>query len=71
MSVALEASVIRVLSADGTHTVGAGFLVAPGLAVTCAHVVEAAGGGAGDTVHIADYRGEQHAPAQIFDIGIA
>jgi len=39
----LEHSVIRVLDAHGTTTVGTGFVVADHLAVTCAHVVQAAG----------------------------
>jgi signal transduction protein with GAF and PtsI domain len=38
----IASSVIRILKPNG-ETVGAGFLVAPNLAVTCAHVVEIAG----------------------------
>jgi S1-C subfamily serine protease len=48
----LERSVIRILDPEGA-TIGAGFVVADGLAVTCAHVVEAAGAGSGGTITIA------------------
>lgn len=42
MSISIEASILRVLNPDG-EIVGTGFLVAAGLAVTCAHVVKDAG----------------------------
>ncbi|MGW8362582.1 nSTAND1 domain-containing NTPase [Streptomyces wedmorensis] len=45
----LLAAVARILGPDGA-VAGAGFLVAEGVVVTCAHVVEAAGGGLGGTV---------------------
>ena len=42
MSISIEASILRVLNPDG-EIVGTGFLVAAGLAITCAHVVKDAG----------------------------
>ncbi|MCT9139062.1 nSTAND1 domain-containing NTPase [Streptomyces violarus] len=45
----LPPAVARILGPDGA-VAGAGFLVAEGVVVTCAHVVEAAGGGPGATV---------------------
>ncbi|MFI7295562.1 trypsin-like peptidase domain-containing protein, partial [Streptomyces sp. NPDC050121] len=42
----LLTAVARILGPDGS-VAGAGFLVAQGIVVTCAHVVEAAGGGPG------------------------
>ncbi|MFH8799416.1 trypsin-like peptidase domain-containing protein [Streptomyces sp. NPDC017936] len=45
----LPPAVARILGPDGA-VAGAGFLVAEGILVTCAHVVEAAGGGPGRTV---------------------
>ncbi len=47
----LETSTLRILNPNG-KTVGTGFLVAPNLAVTCAHVVVAAGAIDGDTVQV-------------------
>ena len=47
----LETSTLRILNSTG-KTVGTGFLVAPNLAVTCAHVVVAADAIDGDTVQV-------------------
>jgi hypothetical protein len=49
---ALEANILRVLDAQG-ETVGAGFVVSANLAVTCAHVVEDAGGAPGEALRVA------------------
>ncbi|WAZ21913.1 trypsin-like peptidase domain-containing protein [Streptomyces cinnabarinus] len=54
----LPMSVAQILGPDG-EVAGTGFLVAEGLLVTCAHVVEAAGGGPGTEIllsfpHLAD-----------------
>ncbi|MFD4502943.1 trypsin-like peptidase domain-containing protein [Streptomyces sp. NPDC058457] len=49
---ALPAAVAQVLCGDGS-VAGAGFLIAEGLLVTCAHVIRAAGGGPGETVRVA------------------
>ncbi|MBT2453079.1 trypsin-like peptidase domain-containing protein, partial [Streptomyces sp. ISL-43] len=48
----LPSAVAQVLDPDGT-VAGAGFLVAEGLLATCAHVVQAAGGGPGTSLHLA------------------
>ncbi|MFI5687195.1 trypsin-like peptidase domain-containing protein [Streptomyces sp. NPDC051636] len=48
----LPGAVAQVLGPDGT-VAGAGFLVADGMLVTCAHVVRAAGGGPGESVRLA------------------
>ena len=48
---AIDASTFRVLHPNG-NTVGTGFLVAPSLAVTCAHVIVAADAIDGDTVQL-------------------
>ncbi|MET9729787.1 trypsin-like peptidase domain-containing protein [Streptomyces sp. NPDC006458] len=48
----LPMSVARILGPDGA-VAGTGFLVAEDVVVTCAHVVEAAGGGPGSTVALA------------------
>lgn len=47
----LPASVAQVLDPSGT-VAGAGFLVADDILVTCAHVVEAAGGGPGGSLQL-------------------
>ncbi|WP_225823776.1 trypsin-like peptidase domain-containing protein [Streptomyces naphthomycinicus] len=47
----LLAAVAQILGPDG-QVVGAGFLVSEGVLVTCAHVIQAAGGGPGATVHV-------------------
>jgi len=47
----LEQCVFRVLDQHGA-TVGTGFLIGPDLAVTCAHVVQGAGGEPGAAVTI-------------------
>jgi hypothetical protein len=52
MTIDLKAGIVRVLRPNG-ETSGTGFVVIDdGLIVTCAHVVEAAGVGSGDSVHI-------------------
>jgi WD40 repeat protein len=67
----LLSAVTRILGPDGA-VAGTGFLVAEGLVVTCAHVVEAAGSGPGRGVllsfpHVvgAD-RAEGHVPAELW-----
>ncbi len=47
----LHQSVIRILNGQ-SQTLGAGFVISDYLAVTCAHVVQAVGSDAGQTVHI-------------------
>ncbi len=47
----IEASTIRILNSNG-KTVGTGFLVSYDLAVTCAHVIVAAGAIDGDTIQV-------------------
>ncbi len=52
MSVDLKAGIIRILKPDGS-TAGTGFVVThDGLIATCAHVVQYAGAGSGDTVRL-------------------
>ena len=68
MPQALEASVMRILDADG-NTTGAGFLVAGRLAVTCAHVVEAAGSGPGQPVSVRFHRGGRPQAARVLAEG--
>jgi hypothetical protein len=51
MPQSLEKSVFRVLNADGV-IVGSGFLLAPTLGVTCAHVIEEAGIQPGEAIQI-------------------
>ncbi len=51
MAATLESSILRILDAQG-KTVGAGFVVSENLAVTCAHVVEDAGGAPGGTLRV-------------------
>ncbi|MFE2716958.1 trypsin-like peptidase domain-containing protein [Streptomyces mirabilis] len=48
----LAAAVAQILGPDG-KVAGAGFLVAEGVLVTCAHVIQDAGGGPGSRVHVA------------------
>ncbi|MEV0240907.1 trypsin-like peptidase domain-containing protein [Streptomyces sp. NPDC050674] len=47
----LPTAVARILGPDG-RVAGTGFMVAEGVLITCAHVVEAAGGGPGSTVRL-------------------
>jgi formylglycine-generating enzyme required for sulfatase activity/energy-coupling factor transporter ATP-binding protein EcfA2 len=68
MSHILEQSTLRILTPEG-QTVGAGFIVAPGLAVTCAHVVAAAKSGPGQTVGVANARGEARQTADVLAEG--
>ena len=49
MPVSLESSVIKILNAEG-RVVGTGFVLTPALAVTCAHVIAAAGGQQGENL---------------------
>jgi len=52
LSVDLITGIVRILKPDGS-TAGTGFVVSDeGLVATCAHVVEAAGAGAGDAVRL-------------------
>ena len=51
MSNPIDSSTLRILHPNG-KTVGTGFLVAPKLAVTCAHVVEDADGTAGGIIQV-------------------
>jgi len=64
----LEQSIIRVLNANGT-TVGTGFVVTDQLAVTCAHVIEAAGSTCGKTVCIQFYHGASEQVVQVREDG--
>src|SRR6266702_4143142 len=48
----LDRSVIRVLNAEGTITVGTAFVISNHLAVTCAHVVEVAKSSCGQSLRI-------------------
>ncbi|MFF9623898.1 trypsin-like peptidase domain-containing protein [Streptomyces griseosporeus] len=65
------AAVARIVGPDGS-VAGAGFLVAEGVVATCAHVVEAAGGGPGGTVWLAfprvagPERVQGHVPAELW-----
>jgi HEAT repeat protein len=59
---------MRILDADG-NTTGAGFLVAGRLAVTCAHVVEAAGSGPGQAVRVRFHRAGQPQAARVLAEG--
>ena len=53
----LESCVVRVESEDGSVIGGTGFVVAPTLAVTCAHVVEAVGAQPGELIRLAFHVG--------------
>ena len=68
MSIALESSVIRILFPDG-RTAGAGFLVAPGMAVTCAHVINTVGLAPGKKVDLGTVSGEPNFTAEILEKG--
>ncbi len=54
MPASLETGVIKVLHPSG-QAVGTGFVLTPSLAVTCAHVVDAAGSGPGEELAISFY----------------
>lgn len=59
----LERSVISILQADGISIVGTGFVVSDRLAVTCAHVIEVAKSGCGQSLQIKFYhQPEDEAP---------
>src|SRR5258708_2435150 len=64
----LEHSVIRILNARGT-TVGTGFVVADHLAVTCAHVVRAAGRACEQPICIEFYSNGTKDTAQVLQEG--
>ena len=64
----LEQCVIRILNPDGA-TVGAGFVVAERLAVTCAHVVRAARSDAGQPIQIQFFAGGDSHTAQVLTEG--
>ena len=64
----LEHSVIRVLNARGTN-VGTGFMVADHLAVTCAHVVQAAGSACEQPICIEFYHNRKKDTAQVLQEG--
>ena len=60
----LETSVVSILHADG-HVVGTGFVAGPRLIVTCAHVVQQAGGGPGNKVTVCFHLGYERRPALV------
>ena len=64
----LEQCVIRILNQYDT-TVGTGFVVADGIAVTCAHVVKAAGSDKGELLFIQFYADESQQIAQVLTAG--
>lgn len=64
----LERSVIRILNAQH-KTVGTGFLVADRLAVTCAHVIQAAGSASDQPIRIQFYTIENIQTAQVLTAG--
>jgi len=64
MTQQLEQCVIRILSTDG-GVVGAGFVVADRLAVTCAHVVLAAGSDRGQPISVQFYASSLLQKAQV------
>jgi WD40 repeat protein len=65
MSISLTTSIVRVLNANG-QTTGTGFVLADhGLIATCAHVVERAGAGPGDTVRLVFHHTGDEASAAI------
>ncbi len=62
MPTSLESGVIKVLHASG-RAAGTGFVLTHTLAVTCAHVVAAAGSGPGEKLAIVFY-GQAEKPAR-------
>ncbi len=67
----LEQSIIRILNAH-KRTVGTGFLVSDQMAVTCAHVVQAAGSDCGQPVNIQMYQSsdsERIPTARVLTVG--
>ncbi len=64
----LERSVIRILN-QSDATVGTGFVVADGLAVTCAHVVKAAGSDKDELLFVQFYADESQQIAQVLTEG--
>ena len=68
MGFSLEASIIRVLNPEG-NTIGAGFLIAPGLAVTCAHVVDKAKSAPGQVIALANLAKTRNALVTVLESG--
>jgi len=68
MSQDLERCVIRILN-QYDATVGTGFVVADGLAVTCAHVVKAAGSDKDELIFVQFYADESQQIAQVLTEG--
>ena len=64
----LHESVIRILNGQG-QTLGAGFVISDHLAVTCAHVVQAVGSDAGQTVHIQFFANDCQQTASVLSAG--
>jgi len=64
----LHQSVIRILNDQG-QTLGAGFVISDHLAVTCAHVVQAVGSDAGQTVHIQFFANDCRQTALVLSAG--
>lgn len=64
----LESRLLRILDPAGI-TAGAGFLLAPNLAVTCAHVIEAAKSAVGQPVEIEFFTNQQRQTAQVLNDG--
>jgi len=64
----LPACLLRILTPAGA-TAGAGFLLAPDLAVTCAHVAAAAGAGPGAELELADCAGQARFQASVLEQG--
>ncbi len=62
MAASLESGIIKILHPQG-RAAGTGFVLTPTLAVTCAHVIAAAGGGPGGKVIISFY-GKASEPAE-------
>jgi hypothetical protein len=60
----LQKSIVAILN-DKNKTVGTGFLVAPHLAVTCAHVVAKANAIDGDTVRVQFTGRDEKIPALV------
>ena len=65
MNIDLKAGVVRILNRDGT-TAGTGFVVTEdGLIATCAHVVQYARAGPGDTVRLVFYSTGEEREARV------
>jgi hypothetical protein len=64
----LDRSIIRILNEQG-RTVGTGFVITPRLAVTCAHVVTAAGSDRGQSLSIQFLSGEKPLSGKVCTAG--